>query len=71
MFTVELQQSKGNALFVKDIEPNGNFKVSSNGVTYIYGPYEIGPYYLGSIEVTVPWDELGTLVYDSPTEIEP
>lgn len=60
-----------NALFVKDIEPNGNFKVSGNGVTYIYGPYEIGPYYLGSIEVTVPWDELGTLVYDAPTEIEP
>ena len=58
-----------NALFVKDIEPNGNFKVSEEGVTYIYGPYEIGPYYLGSIEVTVPWEELGTLVYDGPTEI--
>ncbi len=58
-----------NALFVKDIEPNGNFKVSEEGVTYIYGPYEIGPYYLGSIEVTLPWEELGTLVYDSPTEI--
>jgi len=38
-------------------------------VIYIYGPYEIGPYYLGSIEVTVPWEELGTLVYDGPTEI--
>ena len=58
-----------NALFVKDIEPNGNFKVSDEGVIYIYGPYEIGPYYLGSIEVTVPWEELGTLVYDGPTEI--
>ena len=58
-----------NALFVKDIEPNGNFKVSEEGVTYIYGPYEIGPYYLGSIEVTLPWEELGPLVYDSPTEI--
>ena len=58
-----------NALFVKDIEPNGNFKVSEEGVTYIYGPYEIGPYYLGSIEVTLPWEELGPLVYYSPTEI--
>jgi hypothetical protein len=46
------------ALFVKDIEPNGNFTVSDNGVTYIYGQYEIGPYYLGIIHVTVPWEEL-------------
>lgn len=47
-----------NALFVKDIEPNGNFSLSENGVTYIYGQYEIGPYYLGIIHVTVPWKEL-------------
>ncbi len=46
------------ALFVKDIEPNGNFTVSEDGVTYIYGQYEIGPYYLSIIHVTVPWEEL-------------
>lgn len=50
------------ALFVKDIEPNGNFLVSEKGVTYIYGPYEIGPYYLGGIEVTVPWEEAEPLL---------
>lgn len=50
------------ALFVKDIEPNGNFEVSDEGVTYVYGNYEIGPYYLGIIEVTVPWDEILPLV---------
>ena len=47
-----------NALFIKDIEPNGNFIVTQEGVTYIYGQYEIGPYYLGIIRVTVPWDDL-------------
>ena len=47
---------------VKDIEPNGNFKLSEEGITYIYGQYEIGPYYLGIIKVTIPWDELGDLV---------
>lgn len=47
-----------DALFIKDIEPNGNFIVTSEGITYIYGQYEIGPYYLGIIKVTVPWDEL-------------
>ncbi len=59
-------QESYDALFVKDIEPNGNFKVSEQGVTYIYGQYEIGPYYLGIIKVTVPWDELGDLVREHP-----
>ena len=55
-------QESYDALFVKDIEPNGNFKLSEEGIIYIYGQYEIGPYYLGIIKVTIPWDELGDLV---------
>lgn len=55
-------------LFIKDIEPNGNFKVSEQGVTFIYGQYEIGPYCLGIIRVTIPWNELGDLVREHPTE---
>ena len=46
-----------DSLFIKDIEPNGNFIVSEAGVTYIYGQYEIGPYYLGIIKLTLPWEE--------------
>lgn len=46
------------SLFVKDIEANGNFRVTEDGVTYVYDPYELGPYYLGAIEVSVPWSEL-------------
>lgn len=49
-------------LFVKQIAPNGNFMVSEDGVTYIYQPYEIGPYSLGTISVTVPWTELEDLL---------
>ncbi len=59
-------QESYDALFVKDIEPNGNFKVGESGITYIYGQYEIGPYYLGIIKVSVPWDELGDLVRENP-----
>lgn len=51
-----------DALFIKDIEPNGNFIVTPAGVTYIYGQYEIGPYYLGIIKVTLPWEELEGLL---------
>ena len=51
-----------DSLFIKDIEPNGNFIVSEEGVTYIYGQYEIGPYYLGIIKLTLPWEELEGLL---------
>lgn len=52
------QQEDYDALFVKDIASNGNFRVSDEGIVYTYGEYELGPYYLGKIEVTVPWEEM-------------
>ncbi len=55
-------QESYDELFLKDIEPNGNFMVTETGVSYIYGQYEIGPYSLGIITVNVPWDELEGLV---------
>lgn len=55
-------QESYDELFLKDIEPNGNFMVSETGVSYIYGQYEIGPYSLGIITVNVPWNELDGLV---------
>ena len=45
-------------VFNKDIEPNGCFEVGKAGITYYYQPYEIAPYYVGVISVTVPWSEL-------------
>lgn len=47
-----------NMLFVRDIEPNGNFYVDPDGITYIYERYEIGPYVSGLVRVSVPWSEL-------------
>ena len=49
-------------LFTRDIRPNGNFRVSETGITYIYNQYEIGPYVLGAVEVTIPWSELKDLL---------
>ncbi|MCR5071971.1 MAG: RsiV family protein [Bacteroidales bacterium] len=39
-------------------EPNGNFCVSDTDVTWIYNPYEIAPYAMGVIELSVSWDDL-------------
>lgn len=51
-------ESDYDALFVKDIETNGNFLLEKEGVSYIYNQYEIAPYSLGVIYVTIPWTEL-------------
>lgn len=40
------------------IGPNGSYEVTKSGVTWYYQPYEIAPYYVGVIIVTVPWNEL-------------
>lgn len=45
-------------LFIKELEPNENFYIDPEGVTYIYGRYEIGPYVSGIVRITASWDEL-------------
>ena len=48
-----------SALFEPDlVGPNGNFEVGADGVTWYYQPYDIAPFYLGVISVTVPWSAL-------------
>ena len=39
-------------------EPNGNFSVSEEGITWTYNPYEIAPYSMGIIDLTVSWADL-------------
>lgn len=39
-------------------EPNGNFAVSEEGITWTYNPYEIAPYSMGIIDLTVSWADL-------------
>ena len=44
------------------VGPNGIYEVTKDGVTWYYQPYDIAPYYLGVISVTVPWKELKAYV---------
>lgn len=57
-----LSTEEYDMLFTTDITPNGNFILSKAGITYIYGQYEIGPYVCGIIKVTVPWEEIQSLL---------
>ena len=40
------------------LAPNGLYEVTKDGVTWYYQPYDIAPYYLGVISITIPWSEL-------------
>lgn len=51
-----------NMLFQKEVTPNGNFTVSEKGITYTFNQYEIGPYALGIIGITIPWDEIDNII---------
>ena len=47
------------AVFEPDLlGPNGLYEVSADGTTWYFQPYDIAPYYLGVISITVPWAEL-------------
>lgn len=41
-----------------DIEYSETFYLSNKGITFVYQPYEIGPYMSGVIEITVPKAQL-------------
>jgi len=44
-----------------------NFFIDQRGMNWIYDPYEIAPYAMGTIRVSVPWTELRSLLLpDSP-----
>lgn len=38
--------------------PNGNFSVHTDGVEWLFQPYEVGPYALGIVTATLSWEEL-------------
>ncbi len=47
---------------IEEIVPNNNFWLSENAIHYAYNQYEIAPYAMGVIEVTIPYDELAAIL---------
>ena len=47
---------------VNDIAPNSNFWLNNEGVHYIYNQYEIAPYSMGPIEVTIPYEDIQSII---------
>lgn len=54
-----LPEGGEEALFSSNILPTGNFVLTGGSITFIYNPYEIGPYSLGTVHIAVPVKECG------------
>lgn len=52
-----LPEGGEEALFTTSIMPTGNFVLTGRSITFIYNPYEIGPYSLGPVHISVPVKE--------------
>ena len=52
-----MPEGAAEALFSPSITPTGNFVLTGRSITFIYNPYEIGPYTLGVIQISVPLRE--------------
>ena len=53
-----LSQEDMEALFEPTVHPTGNYILTSDSITFIYNPYEIGPHSIGTPSVSVPVKEL-------------
>ncbi len=48
--------------YLDGIKPSENFRASATGITFIYNPYEIGPYSLGITEIELPYAMMDQLL---------
>lgn len=51
-------------LFDENIHATENFQISDNGITFIYNPYELAPYAMGSITISLPYSDIQDLIRD-------
>lgn len=47
---------------INEIAPNNNFWLNDSGIHYIFNQYEIAPYSMGPIEVTIPYEEISSII---------
>lgn len=43
---------------MQEVRPNGNFAVGPDGIQWVFQPYEVAPYALGTVTATLSWEQL-------------
>ena len=49
---------------VGELEPTDNFYLTENGISFFYNVYDIAPYAVGAIEISLPYEMLSHLLSD-------
>lgn len=49
-------------LFDKHLALTKNFYITGKGIGFVYNPYEVAPYYVGQIELYVPFEKIKSIV---------
>ncbi len=49
-------------LYSSDMYASANFLLGSDGITFIYNPYEIAPYELGMTELTIDYEDIDDIM---------
>lgn len=62
--TLNALRDKGY-LYSMDIFPSENFILGEETITFVYNPYEIAPYALGSTELVIPFSDIEKLLKNS------
>lgn len=47
---------------IDDILPNNNFWMNNEGIHYAFNQYEIAPYSMGVIDITIPYSEMSDII---------
>ena len=54
---------------ISDIKPNNNFYLNEKGITFVYNPYEIAAYFIGILEVFIPYEDItAVLASENPVK---
>jgi hypothetical protein len=59
-YNIKAKDALSTVLFDDFIKPNNNFYFNSNGIAFMYNPYEVASYAQGQIVVFVPYADLKT-----------
>lgn len=67
--SIEELEQKGLFFSPAEIEASENFSANDEGMTWVYDPYEIGPFSTGVVTISLPWSSLLPLLHpESPLQ---
>ena len=52
------QELQNKGYWLENLVPTENFYVNAMGLTWLYNPYEIAPYAMGTIQITLSYNQI-------------